>query len=85
MIKEINLRTPYRVVATHEQADSLLTAVITSDNKNLVVEAPTNLPRELNATITVQANWTHNPPTDIESKRQLDHDHGNDQLHSRSR
>jgi hypothetical protein len=69
VIKEINLRTPYRVVGNHEQADSLLTATITSDNKNLVVEAPTNLPRELNASIVVQANWTHNPPTDIESKR----------------
>jgi hypothetical protein len=69
VIKEINLRTPYRVVGNHEQADTLLTATITSDNKNLVVEAPTNLPRELNASIVVQANWTHNPPTDIESRR----------------
>jgi hypothetical protein len=71
VVKEINLRTPYRVVSDHEKADSLLTATITSDNKNLVVEAPTNLPRELNATITVQANWTHNPPTDIEAARTL--------------
>ena len=71
VVKEINLRTPYRVVGNHEEADSLLTATITSDNKNLVVEAPTNLPRELNASIYVQANWTHNPPTDIESKRTL--------------
>ena len=71
VIKEINLRTPYRVVGNHEHADSLLTASITSDNKNLVVEAPTNFARELNATIVVQANWTHNPPTDIESNRPL--------------
>jgi hypothetical protein len=69
VIKEINLRTPYRVVANHSEADSLLTATITSDAKNLIVEAQTNLPRELNATLLVQANWTHNPPTDIESKR----------------
>jgi Lipopolysaccharide-assembly len=69
VIKEINLRTPYRVVANPENADSLLTATITSDNKNLVVEAPTNFARELNGTIVVQANWTHNPPTDIEAKR----------------
>ncbi len=51
VIKEIHLRTPYRVVANHLEADSLLTATITSDNKNLIVEAPTNLPRELNASI----------------------------------
>jgi Lipopolysaccharide-assembly len=69
VIKEIHLRTPYRVVANPENADSLLTATITSDNKNLVVEAPTNFARELNATIVVQANWTHNPATDIEALR----------------
>ena len=69
VIKEIHLRTPYRVVANPENADSLLTATITSDNKNLVVESPTNFARELNATIVVQANWTHNPATDIEVLR----------------
>jgi len=67
--KEISLRTPYKVVGNHEHADSLLTGVITLAGKNLVVEAPTNLPRELNATITVQTNWTHNPPTEIEDAR----------------
>jgi hypothetical protein len=69
VIKEINLRSPYRVVASHEQADSLLTGTIYSDQKNLIVEAPTNLPRELNASIMVQTKWTHNPPTDIESRQ----------------
>jgi hypothetical protein len=69
VIKEINLRSPYRVVASHEEADSLLTGTIYSDAKNLVVEAPTNLPRELNAQIMVQTKWTHNPPTDIEAKQ----------------
>jgi hypothetical protein len=67
--KEISLRTPYRVVGNHNEADSLLSGVITFANKNLVVEAPTNLPRGLNATITVGVNWTHNPPTEIEYKR----------------
>ena len=69
VIKEIHLRSPYRVVASHEEADSLLTGTIYSDAKNLVVEAPTNLPRGLNASIMVQTKWTHNPPTDIESKQ----------------
>ena len=40
VIKEINLRTPYRVVGNHEEADSMLTGMINSDDKNLVVEAP---------------------------------------------
>jgi hypothetical protein len=69
VIKEIHLRSPYRVVASHEEADSLLTGTIYSDAKNLVVEAPTNLPRGLNASIMVQTKWTHNPPTEIESKQ----------------
>ncbi len=67
--KEINLRTPYRVVGQHEKADSLLTGVVTFADKNLVVEAPTNFARELNMTINVGVNWTHNPPTEIEDKR----------------
>jgi hypothetical protein len=67
--KEISLRTPYRVVGNHEKADSLLSGVITYADKNLVVEAPTNLPRGLNSTISIQANWTHNPPTEIEYRR----------------
>jgi hypothetical protein len=69
VIKEITHRSPYRVVGQHEKADSLLTGTITYADKNLVVEAPTNLPRELNMTINVAVNWTHNPPTEIEDKR----------------
>ncbi len=69
VIKEIILRTPYRVVGQHEKADSLLTGTITYADKNLVVEAPTNLPRELNMTINVGVTWTHNPPTEVEDKR----------------
>jgi hypothetical protein len=69
VIKEINLRTPYRVVGRHESADSLLTGTIVFADKNLVVEAPTNLPRGLNMTINVAVNWTHNPPNEIEEKR----------------
>ncbi len=68
--KEINMRTPFRVVGKPEQADSILKGVITVTDKNLVVEAPTNLPRELNAMMTVWVNWTHNPETELEKTRQ---------------
>jgi Lipopolysaccharide-assembly len=67
--KEISMRTPFTVVGRPDLADSLLRGVITMDAKNLVVEAPTNLPRELNATMTVYINWTHNPETEDEKKR----------------
>lgn len=68
VIKEITLRTPYKVVADHTKADSLLSGTIMTAAKNLVVEAPTNFARELNMTISVSVKWTRNPPTEIEDK-----------------
>jgi hypothetical protein len=67
--KEINLRTPYRVVQDHEKADTILKGVINSADKNLLVEAPTNLPRQLSAIMTVNVTWTHRIPTDVEKTR----------------
>jgi hypothetical protein len=69
VIKEINLRTPFKVVGDHTKADSLLSGVVTYTNKGLVVEAPTNFARELNMTINVAVKWTRNPPTEIEDKQ----------------
>ena len=45
VIKEITLRTPYKVVGDHTKADSLLSGTIITAGKNLVVEAPTNFAR----------------------------------------
>jgi hypothetical protein len=67
--KEISMRTPYRVVGDHEKADSIIRGVITFADKNLTVEAPTNLPRQLNSQINVMVTWTHNPPNEIEKAR----------------
>ena len=67
--KEISLRTPYTVVGDPKKADSLLKGTITYSDKNLVVEAPTNLPRQLTATVSVWVSWTHNPPTEVEKNR----------------
>jgi hypothetical protein len=67
--KEIKLRTPFNVVGNPKEADSILKGMITFGDKNLVVEAPTNLPRELSANMTVQVNWTHNPPNEVEKSR----------------
>lgn len=64
--KEINLRTPYRVIGDHQKADSILTAVINQEGKNLVVEAPTNFARELNGTISLQVKWMRNPPSETD-------------------
>jgi hypothetical protein len=64
--KEINMRTPYRCVGHPDQADLILTGNITVDDKNLVVEAPTNLPRQLTATMTLWIGIKHNPPRESE-------------------
>ena len=67
--KEIDMRTPYKVVGNPAKADSILRGVITLTDKNLVVEAPTNLPREVNGSMTVWVNWTHDPETQFEKTR----------------
>jgi Lipopolysaccharide-assembly len=67
--KEITMRTPFKLVADHTKADSLLSGTITTAGKNLVVESPTNFARQLNMTITVQVKWTRNPPTEIEDQQ----------------
>jgi hypothetical protein len=68
--KEINMRTPYRTVGRLDQADAILEGVITVDDKNLIVEAPTNLPRQLSTTMTVWISFKHNPPKESEKNLQ---------------
>ncbi|MGB0066728.1 MAG: LPS assembly lipoprotein LptE [Isosphaeraceae bacterium] len=64
--KEIMQRSPYKVVGRPEGADTILEGTINYADKNIVVENPFNLPRELNATVNVTVKWTHNPPTEAE-------------------
>jgi hypothetical protein len=63
VIKEIERRTPYKVVGTQEEADSIIDGTVNFADKNIMVESPFNLPRQLTATINCAVNWTHNPPT----------------------
>ena len=67
--KEIKNRTPYKVVGTPENADTILEGTINYGDKNIVVESPFNLPRELNATVAVSVKWVHNPPSDPDKAR----------------
>src|SRR4051794_41522827 len=50
--KEIEKRTKYKVVGTPEEADTILEGTINFSEKNLIVENPFNLPRQLTA-------WVH--------------------------
>ena len=67
--KEIMQRSPYKVVGRPEGADTILEGTINYADKNTVVENPFNLPRELNATVSVAVKWTHNPPTEAEKSK----------------
>jgi Lipopolysaccharide-assembly len=67
--KEIMYRTPYKVVGSPVGADTIIEGTINFANKNIVVENPFNLPRELNATVSARVKWTHNPPTEEEEKQ----------------
>jgi len=58
--KEIEKRTPYKVVGTPEGADSTLSGEVIFADKNLLVENPQNLPRQLSADLVVNVRWTDN-------------------------
>ena len=60
VIKEIERRTPYKVVGKPEGADTTLSGTINYAEKNVVVENPNNLPRQLTSTIIVAVTWTDN-------------------------
>ncbi len=60
VIKEIERRTPYKVVGSPEEADTTLEGTITFSDKNVVLESPYNLPRQLTTTMVVMATWTDN-------------------------
>ena len=73
VIKEIEQRTPYKVVGTPEEADTILDGTINFADKNLVVENPYNLParaqrhgqrdRELDAQPAARSRSRPRPPT----------------------
>ncbi|ASV73155.1 hypothetical protein THTE_0553 [Thermogutta terrifontis] len=60
VIKEIELRTPYKVVGSPEQADSILTGRIVSETKRTVVENPYDDPREIATRFQVEVQWIDN-------------------------
>lgn len=58
--QEIRSRTPYTVVERPEGADARLEGLITLDDKNIVVESPNNLPRQLSTYMICTVTFTDN-------------------------
>lgn len=57
IIREIETNTPYKVVATAEEADSVLNCHLSDDRKRLLVETRTDEPRNLEWGAAVQVSW----------------------------
>ncbi|HYM86224.1 MAG TPA: LPS assembly lipoprotein LptE [Pseudoxanthomonas sp.] len=56
LVKEIELKTPYKVVGAAE-ADSILTCRIVSESKRMLTENRFDEPRDLEADFFIQASW----------------------------
>ena len=54
--KEIELKTPYKVVH-RPNADSVLSARISSEAKRVVTEQANDIPRNIETDLAVQVNW----------------------------
>lgn len=63
--KEIERRTPYKVVGSPD-ADSVLTGRIMTETKAPSVQAPTAEPRELQTYFTVQIGWIDRNGVDLQ-------------------
>ncbi len=55
--KEIERRTPFKVVGTAADADSVLTGRIVADTKRMVVESPSDQSRMVEMNIQVLVTW----------------------------
>jgi hypothetical protein len=58
VVKEIQDKTPYRVVGTAE-ADSVLSGKITTDTKRVIIEDPYDYPRETEVNMSVEVRWVN--------------------------
>lgn len=56
--KEIENKTPYKVVGT-PQADSVLSGKITTDTKRVIIEDKYDYPRESQLNMSVQVRWVN--------------------------
>ena len=57
LCKEIEKRTPFKIVGSEDGADSVLTARIVADTKRMQVESPTDQSRMVEMNIQVLVTW----------------------------
>ncbi|HMO84807.1 MAG TPA: LPS assembly lipoprotein LptE [Lacipirellulaceae bacterium] len=57
VIKEIELKTPFKVVGSPDAADSILAARLVQDTKRVIVENQNDDPRAIEMAVFAQVNW----------------------------
>ncbi len=57
VVKEIETKTPYKVVGTAAAADSVLTCSIINDSKNMLIQDWYNDPRQMQLAMQVRVTW----------------------------
>jgi len=67
LCKEIEKRTPFKVVGSEDGADSVLTARIVADTKRMVVESPTDQSRNVELNYQALVTWADRGGTVIAS------------------
>ncbi len=65
VIKEIETRTPFKVVGNPKDADTTLAGQIYFADKNIILENPNNLPRQLSTQLNVNVRWIDNRSGDL--------------------
>lgn len=58
VVKEIEKRSPYKVVSTEAQADSVLTGYLVADTKRTTIVSPIGGPRQQEFSLQVRVSWT---------------------------
>jgi hypothetical protein len=66
--KEIERRTPFKVVGSPEEADTVLDGTVFMADKNAMVENPNNLPRQVLGLMAVHVRWTDNHTGETKAK-----------------
>ena len=57
VIKEIETKTPYKVVGSPAEADSILTCKIIQDQRNMILQDWYNDPRQMQVVFNIQVSW----------------------------
>ncbi len=65
--KEIEKRTPFKVVGSEDAADSVLTGRVVADTKRMVVESPSDQSRQVEMNYQVLVTWADRGGTVIAS------------------